>query len=588
MPWNNKKKMYDRLWAVILIIAIGVRVWMGELTGAWFLPYSPNDDVLMVNYACKFNPFMIGNVSPGDMPVKELMYPFYLLLVEMSGLSYTMVLSFTWIAASFMVMRMFRYLTDDRAYGLFVFVTVLFTPIAFEYSTGTRLYRNAIIPPFVLMVFTLALIILFRLICTEEMRLRAFILHFILLGVLLMFTAHIKEDGIWLLVSVSFASIVYSVIIIIRWRKKYTKKNISIMLLAVWIPLLVCAGLTNVCRLMNYQLFGVYETNIRTEGELADFINQVYKVKSDNRSSAVWVPTDAIEKVFEESETLRQYPRLLDSILHTTWFSGDIYENPIRGDFFCWVLRDALFTSGLWESERQVSDLFAQVNAELEEAFEEGRLIEEDKVQLLSSVGGRSMEEILALKDDVITGYECVILLKSYIPGAAQNTKGDADMISTASALTNMDFSSGLSELRDVEIRAANSVIRIIFVIYTAVQIGLCFLTAAGIIWSVAVWIRNIRKREKGIIFGKEMIVVSVIFVLTGISLAYLFSVAWFLSYLFSNADPAEVLKFYGVGAIPLMSLVELLGCYLFVKQMSVCKVLPLGLHMKSGLIQYK
>lgn len=328
------KKMYDRLWAVILIIAIGVRVWMGELTGAWFLPYSPNDDVLMVNYACKFNPFMIGNVSPGDMPVKELMYPFYLLLVEMSGLSYTMVLSFTWIAASFMVMRMFRYLTDDRAYGLFVFVTVLFTPIAFEYSTGTRLYRNAIIPPFVLMVFTLALIILFRLICTEEMRLRAFILHFILLGVLLMFTAHIKEDGIWLLVSVSFASIVYSVIIIIRWRKKYTKKNISIMLLAVWIPLLVCAGLTNVCRLVNYQLFGVYETNIRTEGELADFINQVYKVKSDNRSSAVWVPTDAIEKVFEESETLRQHPQLLDSILHTTWFSGDIYENPIRGDFF--------------------------------------------------------------------------------------------------------------------------------------------------------------------------------------------------------------------------------------------------------------
>lgn len=50
--------------------------------------------------------------------------------------------------------------------------------------------------------------------------------------------------------------------------------------------------------------------------------------------------------------------------------------------------------------------------------------------------------------------------------------------------------------------------------------------------------------------------------------MAYTISIGWFTSFLARDYWPT-VLKFYSVGAIPLMILIEILGSYLFVTEVS-------------------
>lgn len=556
------------IWLVFPVLVSFFRIWLGELTSVYFISEAGSDDAAMVRYACLYNPFMFRNAQAGDMPFKELGFPFYQFIVEVSGLPYTIVLSLTWIVAALLTVRLFMYLTSNRIWLMFTYLTVLFTPIAFDASTGTRLYRNAIISPFVLMLFSLIFIILFELIKSERLRVGRFLLFYITLGLFLAFTCHIKEDGIWLLVCMMFAMLVYLVVIFVKWRnaksENYSFRKLVCMIIMTCIPLFIYFSYTNMLKTVNYRLFGVYETNIRTEGELAEFVNNIYKVESKSRTTKVWAPTDAIEKVFNTSDTLKQYPQLREKIFNNSMY-GNIYENPINGDMLTWVLRMSLEETGVWQSEKQVTELFAQVNDELEQAFENGILVKDDKFQLLSSTGGKSAQEIGEIFKAAFVEYKIHIILEGYRPGASQQAGKNDGMGQIASVLLNMDLmplDGSAYQYRDMEVAIANKIISVLFRVYKVIQFILSLFTVVGLVWSIILCIKKLKGRIQFADFQKEIMLICSICVLLGISFVYAFGIAWFSSHM---GNTVEVLKFYGVGMIPLLSLIELFGTFLFI-----------------------
>ena len=137
--------------------------------------------------------------------------------------------------------------------------------------------------------------------------------------------------------------------------------------------------------------------NTRTKGELEWFVSNIYKIGSENRTPEIWAPFDAIEKAFEASPTLKQYPKLLKCIEKSSWVGGNIHKNPISEDFLTWVMRDALVEADMWKSEEQVQQLFKKINEELEQAFKNGTLKTDEKIQLISSMGGRSLKEMFLM-----------------------------------------------------------------------------------------------------------------------------------------------------------------------------------------------
>lgn len=571
---QTSTKIYKRPEFYIIIIAAVMRIVLGQLLGAWVLPGS-HDDELLISYA--FLPEHFTTLDTLSL-VKDMGYPIFLNFVHYTGLSYTMVLSIIWVVAALLVTRVFHYLTENRIFLTCTYLFILFTPAAFDAWMGTRAYRNSIIAPFALLVFALILLILFKILKDRNIIARKLTVISMVLGVIFAFAYYIKEDGIWLLACMAFGLVVCIGIVAFRFVKgKKTAqagKGFVKMVAVLCLPLVIFALLTNVYKLINYNFFGVYETNTRTSGELGEYVNNVYRVYAEDRTASIWAPPDAIEKTFEASPTLQQYPELLEHITNNVWF-GDMHQTPIPGDYLTWVLRDALRFSGVWESERQVSDLFAQVNIELEEAFKTDELQEDDKFQLVSSAGGRTLDEILELKSAIALQYKIVITLEAFEPGGVERPYFSDDaygqnpaVYEKMTTLSNMNFlplSGSAQYMHAKEIGYGNSAATLIFRIYSILNPILCVFTLIGLIATIIMGLVNrIRKKRPG--QSMSLTVVLIVIVLAGITLAYSLGIAWFSGFIGAGDINLVILKFYSVGLVPVMALLELFGTYLFVK----------------------
>ena len=95
-------------------------------------------------------------------------------------------------------------------------------------------------------------------------------------------------------------------------------------------------------------------------------------------------------------------------------------KSMIAGDFLTWVLRTSLDSTGLWKSDAQINELFAQVNEEISQAFVDGTLEKDDRISLTSSGGSRTFSEILELQDEITQTYRTSILMEGYVAQKGQ------------------------------------------------------------------------------------------------------------------------------------------------------------------------
>ena len=86
-----------------------------------------------------------------------------------------------------------------------------------------------------------------------------------------------------------------------------------------------------------------------------------------------------------------------------------------------------MLETGIWESEEQIDNLFGQINKELEEAFNNGSLEKDNKIQIVSSAGGRSLTEMKKLIYYTKEGLLCNINLEGYSLKKVGNS-GSSDM----------------------------------------------------------------------------------------------------------------------------------------------------------------
>ena len=532
---------------ILIILAILFRLWMGLSAGYWFDSDQLHDDVLFINYCNPFTHNHLGSITPypNMRIIKESSFSLLLSIIYLSGINYGFMLTVLYFAAAVLTYRTISYFTNNKNILLFSFLYVLFFPSAFDQWLGTRVYRNAILIPCILITFSLLTISALHLLHSFQ---RNTLISNLALMFLFPFTCYIKEDGIWIVAVVAVISLLELIYLFSVWiqKKKKNLRNIIVWVLIVCIPLGGYWAYKKGIELFNLKQYGVALTNSRTEGELSDFVNLVYKIESPDRTAEIWAPKDAIDKAFSASNTFQKYSHIYNNTIHTPKWFGDIETNPIKGDFLTWVLRDAIQADKLWTSEKDVQDIFRLINSELREAFNSGKLTKDKKIQLISSMGGRSLSEIVELFPDMIYIFQTFLSLKSYNFSAYPSVSTNSTIESTEKTLHTP-----LHERTTIQVLIGK-----IASIYSVAYIVINWLLFLYAIFSVIRGsIRIIRKKAT----VTSCFVTITCILLFGVSLAYSCAISWFCSFLTGNIHPI-CLKFYGCGVVPLLILICLIS----------------------------
>ena len=555
----------------IICVLLMLRGILGHWAGIWMISKAYSDDALMIRYA-DFQGYFFDRTLPWhDELLKDMGYPLFLQMVHFFGINYVDAITALWFLAALLIGRSFDALTQsgNRVVFIAIYSFILFHPIAFDAMAGTRLYRNSILTPAYFIVFAMSAITFARYFYQKTCDLKYLFLWQITFGILFTWTYYLKEDGIWLLLCMISVTLgILGILIFVNIREQYFRINfflvhVSLLLL----PFAVFWGGTVAYRMINYQYFGVREINTRTAGELERFCKNIYRIDSKERTVAIWAPTDAVMQAFEASKTLKENKELREAILHTPWFNHDIRSTPIVGDFLSWVLPTALAESKTCTSQLEMQTYLRYVNDELEESFNKGILKEDDKIQLIPSMGGCSLTEIFDLRKSIAKEYFMVIVpayiythpvLTSYDFNIYNLDKNeDAHVILQASEYTGIN----MFEDNNHE-KLINSIANVQFITYSVLQCALVWMTWFGTVY----FLRKCLIRKE-CLESKEYLCVFIVVAMLLVSSVYALAIAWFTKFLFVNGGKLVgmlCLNFYSVGLIPMLVFVELSGGYLF------------------------
>ena len=544
---------------VPFIVTAVARVWLGCMAGVWYPPKQGYDDALIFHYS-DLASYLSGRELPSrNVMLKELGMPIILNIVNFTGISYTMFLSLLWVLSGALGVLFVRRMSRERRprAEFLTFVFILFQPVALENWTGTRLYRNALLTPMYFLTFLLALIILYDLVDGSAPKLREALCCSLPLGIVFSLAYLIKEDGVWLMLSIGALAVIMLCACVYRLiRRQLSGLGIVKAAVAICVPFVILFMSITAVKQVNYNAFGVHATNARTAGEEGKFVTYVYKTASDDRSLDIWAPVDAIEKVFKASKTLRKNKALKKTVLKTPWCGGNMRENPVKGDFLTWVIKDALFDSGTCTTKREAEAYMKKVNRELEAAFKKGKLEVDPKFRLTGSMGGISRDEAVALLSNTVLDFKNMIFMVNCSPGGTRQIN-DTDDTEYASVLTNQDLNTIETDkaikYRKYECAIANSIILVFFKVYGFVQPVLLALSFIALAIAICHIIRTILKRNVNLLdFTGSLMVLFFI----SLTFAYLFMISWFTYFLHNEYFS----YFYSVGALPLITLFEITG----------------------------
>lgn len=414
MRKRNQTIIFWSLLAAMIILAIG-RIALGKALGNFMFVDGTYDDWLFVEYSDLKTHFAYPNA---DSLLKNMSFAVFLWIIEHSFLDWNTGISLLWILAAACCWLMVWRLSTNKWLSFGGYVYILFAPAAYDIQM-LRIYRNAIIAPVLIILFALMIVSVYES-WNQEPSWSLFLVESLAGGLVFTFAYYIKEDGFWLMA----VGMVWLVICLMGWIRQFLKGRKSRKLVQRGIIGLVCLCitpasfglLTNAYLGANESSFGVGLINSRTEGAMARWINDVYQIESSQQDWYCWAGYDAIEKAFDASPALSQYPQLKDSVLHSSWFDGG--SQPIYGDFLGWVLHTSLQENGMSENDPAVQQLFEQAALELEQAFEEGTVQKSDKIFLTSSAGGRTLSEVMDLVPYVCYDISLMIWPRIQIIGA--------------------------------------------------------------------------------------------------------------------------------------------------------------------------
>ena len=355
-----------------------------------------DDRMMFENAGNLINGVWLGDYNSYTLS-KGISYPLFLVLARKLFLPYSALLSLLQAAGAGLFVRAIS-LRLQNPYGrAALYLLLLFSPVSLTLLVTQRLYRMAIVPGMVLLVFSGMIGLTLR----KDQPLKRQLPWALLTGLTLAFFWQIREDSVWIMPFIAVMTVWNIGYVILVLHNRISRKQILLHCLVLMLPMfLLFVGNSGIAAI-NALHYGVFLTNDRTEGSFAELMSLFYRLESDTTvSSDIWISRDTIAKAENVSPTLQQLCPLLDTYVED-WATAN---GEIPGDHFSWVLRDAVQDSGYAEDAVSAQNFYNSVFSELLTAIDQNELsLKQDGAVYFSSQSrGVPVEEIPGILSDAL------------------------------------------------------------------------------------------------------------------------------------------------------------------------------------------
>ncbi len=391
------KKNFAKYLPIIMLLFTALRILAGLRIPYMILADQRYDDrMLFENAYDLLSGVWLGGYDAYTL-AKGIGYPLFLVLAKKLCLPYSVLLSLLQAAGAWLFIHALSVRWKNPYGQTLLYLLLLFSPISLTQLVTQRLYRMAIVPGMVLIVFSGMIGLTLR----KEQPLKKQLPWAVLTGVTLAFFWQIREDSVWILPFVSVMTVWNVGYVILVLHKKRTRRQLLLHCLTLLLPILLLFVGNMSISAINQIHYGVFLTNDRTEGNFAELMSLLYRLDSNTDvNSDIWISRDTITAAEAASPTLQQIQPLLDSYVED--WSTDNGEIP--GDHFSWVLRDAVQDSGYSPDAVSAQNFYGNVLSELQAAVARGDLTEkqDDALYFSSQSRGILPTEIPGILSDTL------------------------------------------------------------------------------------------------------------------------------------------------------------------------------------------
>lgn len=273
------------------------------------------DDQLFIHYARNLvDGQWLGEYNAKTLS-KGISYSLFLAFANKIQLPYSLLLGGFNILASVLITLSLKPIIKKNSTLFFIYVFFLFSPIGFTHEYSTRIYRNAIVIPSVVIIVACLLAIYYRKYCATK----TILPWFFLLSLIFPFYWYIREDSLWLLPFVLAALIISFVQILLGVDFKPTKnvqKFLSqitfdqrklIKLSLFFLPMISFIVTNQMIKHKNEEVYHLAVVNDRTSGEFAQLMKNLIRIDDgtnmNKENSKIWVSHEALNKALAVSPT---------------------------------------------------------------------------------------------------------------------------------------------------------------------------------------------------------------------------------------------------------------------------------------------
>lgn len=309
----------------------------------------------------------------GDAVIsKGVTFPLILAFCYFTKIDYITMMTILYTIACLCLIAVLSKKIKNKIALFLIYVITLFTPVMYSYQVMQRVYRNALIPSFAIMIISGYLYLFFS---RNDEKISKRIIVSILTGIILALFWYTREDSIWMIPFIVFMSI-SAIIGVIAKDKKITKNLFKNLLLFV-IPIALVFGYKSIISYQNYKHFGVY--TVYNNEAYNKAMKSLKKVKKYDYYDNIDFTTTKLQRVAEVATSLSQiHPRLIELIYGYSLIDSGPLDGEVVNGWFPWALKGTLSEFGYYNDAKNTNDFFNTLHLEIENGLANGTLEKED------------------------------------------------------------------------------------------------------------------------------------------------------------------------------------------------------------------
>lgn len=518
----KKTKISDYIWLLIAVGAAILRIGMMMRTPIYALANYKHDDLLLVTLAQHLQEGEWLGPYNNLTLVKGISFPVFLALCNRCCIPYLFGMGLFYTGAVILFVTAVREQISNRWVQLGIYLFLLYSPAMLSVDAQQRVYNCALVPGAILLVFAGVLGVFFR----RHRSWKTVLVWSCFLGFAFPFFWHLRNDTMWMLPFVLTGTGI-SIFCIIK--KNGFHKGTAVKSLICLIPVLTLVFSNLMIAGINQKHYGLFVVNDRSGSSEAEFISRLMEMDEKSENPNVWVSQKAMKKAVEVSPALQEIQPQIEEMFQSGWASG----GEIVGDIVVWAFRDAMEAAGYYQGNAPETDAFyKRATAELDQAYEDGRLHKDGLLHLSALSKGISWKDVPTLVKRIKSSFLAAVNAR-YAEVQLKKASGNRDQIRYFEAMTGANALYPDGKTVDSEyyqtLRVAGISQKIIH-IYQAVGWALFLLSAIVFGFFAYRMIGEIRKKQYEI-WNLWLIVSGILLTV----LIFWFIVNWFTTFLGSD-----------------------------------------------------